>query len=59
VVVDVTEIDQSLHGEEDYIELEEASQSDHEPAGIVAPYQAKPESRPQRSHSRSDLSGTI
>lgn len=61
VVVDVTEVDQSLRGEEDYAELEEASQSDREPAGISRPHQAKPDfrERAQRSHSRSDFSGTI
>lgn len=57
VVVDITEIDQSLHGDED-IELE-ASLSDREPAGIINAYHAKPNPTPNRNHSRSDLSGTI
>lgn len=57
VVIDVTEIDQSLLGEEDYVELEEASQSDHEPTGIVNAYHAKPNFNQEREHS--DLSGTI
>jgi hypothetical protein len=41
--------------------VEEASQSDREPAGISSPYQAKPDhrDRPHHSHSRSDFSGTI